>query len=166
MANFFDPGGGGLERRDPLTFFKQSFGAPLNQAIGELLRGIQQARDPEASPFFQQARTAIQRGGAVQNEQLRRTLAGRGTAFSGQGRTAARDIAGSQNRALVSALLQARGQGPQVASQLGGLLGRFAQPDLLTRKPTGPSTFSNIVSGVGAAASVFNALKTPQEPLA
>lgn len=157
---FFDRGGGDIERLDPLESFKKSFGGPLGSAIEELLRGIEQSRDPASSPLFALGKQSLAREGAVRNKQLLSTLSGRGTAFGGQRRTGARDVAGSQNRALMDLLLKAKSQGPQIASQLGNLLSRLAVPDRFTRKPSKLSGFEKLSQGVGLAARAAAAVGT------
>lgn len=157
---FFDTGGGGLERHDPLESFKESFGGPLGSAIEELLRGIKQSRDPASSPLFALGKQSLAREGAVRNKQLLSTLSGRGTAFGGQRRTGARDVAGSQNRALMDLLLKAKGQGPQIASQLGGLLSRLAVPDVFSRKQSKLSGFDKLSKGIGLAGRAAAAVGT------
>ncbi len=110
------------DEEDPYKYWRESgLAADYSAATSELLRGIQEARDPESSAVYRQGRRALTQGNAVANEQARQTLAGRGTAFSGQAATASRDILGGQNRALMDLLMGVRTQGFDLASQLGGL---------------------------------------------
>ncbi len=153
------------DEEDPYKFWRESgLSAGYSAATSELLRGIQEARDPESSALFRQGRQALTQGNAVANEQARQAMAGRGTAFSGQAATASRDILGGQNRALMDLLMGVRTQGYDLASQLGGLsasvlrepIYNIAQTDTTgTSTTTGsPSLFDSIGSVIGMVGDV------------
>lgn len=120
---------------DPYKYWGPRFGPDYATGVGALRRGIEEARDPESSALYRLGRQALTRHGAIQGERLRSALVGRGTAFGGQGRTAARNVAGVHSRALLELLLKARMQGPQLGAQLTGMtLGAIRAPQVFAEK--------------------------------
>ena len=161
MANFFDEGGGGLEARDPLGFFKQSFG----RDVGGLLDFFRQrlgGQDPAVGQAFGIQRPQINRAFDAARRSTVGSLASTGQLRSGVGQRRLADVGSQRARALSDAISKISLQREtQLPGQLTSLLGSLARPDVLTRKPTTASGFSKVLDVAKTAATVANVFKDP-----